>query len=100
MVESDNGVTVTFRGHGVFSWDAAQHCYALQRFDTMGMPPNEFRGNFEGRVLSMTSKSHQGVSRATFDFGQEGKYTFRMEVSQDGKKWQTFVEGNYDRESA
>ncbi|MBI4549087.1 MAG: DUF1579 family protein [Ignavibacteriae bacterium] len=91
-----NGV-INFCGHGVFGWNAAQQCYTLHWFDSMGMPPNEFRGSFKNDVLTMTSQDPQGHSRATFDFSKENQYSFRMEVSQDGKQWHTFMEGKYSQ---
>ena len=96
--EQERNGAVTFRGHGVFSYDAMQQCYVLHWWDTMGMPVNEFKGTLEGNILTMTDKKPQGLNRAVFDLRQEGKYNFKMEVSQDGKQWQTFMEGNYLRE--
>ena len=97
--EQERGSVPSFRGHGVFSWDANQKCYALHWFDSMGMSPNVFRGNFEGNVLTLISKDPQMQNRAVFDFSRERQYTFRMEVSQDGAKWQTFMEGHYALEN-
>ena len=69
---------VTFRGHGVFGWDMATQDYVLHWFDSMGMSPNEFRGRFEGDVLTMTSRSAMGHSRTVTDLGQDGTYSFKM----------------------
>ena len=96
--EQERNSAVSFRGHGVFSYDATQQCYLLHWWDTMGMPPNEFKGTIEGSILTMTDKKPQGLSRAVFDLRQEGKYNFKMEMSQDGRQWQTLMEGNYNRE--
>ena len=96
--EQERNGAVSFRGHGVFSYNAMQQCYVLHWWDTMGMPPNEFKGTIEGNILTMTDKNSQGLNRAVFDLRQEGKYNFKMEVSQDGKQWHTFMEGNYNRE--
>ena len=96
--EQERNGAVTFRGHGVFSYDTAQQCYVLHWWDTMGMPPNQFKGTIDGNILTLTDKNPRGLSRAVFDLRQEGKYNFKMEVSQDGKQWMTFVEGNYNRE--
>ncbi len=48
-------------------------------------------------MLTLENKEPQGHSRAVFDLRQEGSYTFHMDVSQDGRQWQTFMEGNYRR---
>ena len=97
--EQERGGAVNFRGHGVFSWDSMQQCYVLHWFDSMGMPPNEFCGNFDDNVLTLSSSGPQGHSRAVFDFREEGSYTFRMDVSQDGSEWYTFMEGKYARQT-
>jgi hypothetical protein len=81
----------------VFHWDAAREECVLHWFDSMGMPPNEFRGRFEGHVLTMVSESPQGRSRAIFDFGREGAYSFKMDMSPDGRQWQTLMEGGYEK---
>ena len=91
-----NGV-VTFRGHGIFSWDAMRHDYVLHWFDSMGMPPNEFRGDFDGDVLTLNSRGPQGHSRGIHDFTRPGSYTFKMDMSQDGSQWQNFMEATYQR---
>ena len=43
----------------------------------------------------MTSQGPQGYNRGVWDYSKPGEYTFRMDVSPDGKQWQTFVEGKY-----
>ena len=88
---------VVFRGHGVFGWNAGAGHYTLHWFDSMGTGANEYRGDFTGEVLSLTSDSPMGKSRAVFDLGAPGRYTFKMEVSQDGRAWTTFMEGAYVR---
>ena len=93
--EQERNGKITFRGHGVLRWEAQQQCYEMHWFDSMGMPPNVFRGSLEDNVLTMTHKAPQGHTRAIWDFRQDGKYEYRMELSQDGKQWQTFIEGYY-----
>jgi len=88
---------VIFRGHGVFGWNSGVGQYTLHWFDSMGMGMNEYHGDFEGDVLSLTSDSPMGKSRAVFDLGAAGRYTFRMELAQDGRAWTTFMEGAYTR---
>jgi hypothetical protein len=92
--QEQNGV-VNFRGHGIFTWNGPEQCYVLYWFDSMGLPPNIFKGTFENNIMILTSTSPQGHTRATFDFSQDRRYTYRMDMSQDGTKWQTFVEGGY-----
>jgi hypothetical protein len=87
----------SFEGHAVFSWDRDHETYVLNWWDSMGMPPHEFRGSWEGDVLTLTSETPQGRSRARFHFGKEGHYDFTMDVSPDGRTWLTFMEGSYTR---
>jgi hypothetical protein len=96
--EQERNGSITFRGHGVFSWDATEQGYVLHWFDSMGMPPNVFRGSFEENVLTLSGKDQQGLSRVTFDFSRDGQYTFRMEVSPDGSEWFTFMEAEMTRQ--
>jgi hypothetical protein len=95
--EQERSGRVTFRGHGIFTWDEAEQCYALYWFDSMGVPPNIFKGSFENHILTLTTKDAQGHVRTVFDFTQERRYQFRMEVSQNGEQWHTFTEGTYER---
>ncbi len=96
--EQRRGGVVNFRGHGVFSWNAGEAVYVLHWFDSTGLPPNQFRGGFEDDVLTLTDHGPQGHFRVVFDHRQPDRYSFRMEVSQDGNAWQTLMEGSYSRE--
>ena len=86
---------VTFRGHGVFWWDASSKEYVLHWFDAMGQAPNEFRGAFDAGVLRLVSRGPQGQARATWDFSRPGRYEHRLEMSADGVQWTSFMEGSY-----
>ena len=70
---------MNFHGHGIFLWDANDACHACYWFDSMGMPPTTYR--------------------AVFDFSEGGHYVFKMEISQDGAQWNTFMEGRYERQA-
>lgn len=89
---------MTFRGHGIFRWDGLQNCYTLHWFDSFGMPPSEFRGAFQGDVLTMMSRSPQGFTRAAWEFRTRERYSYRMDVSPDGMNWQPFMEATYVRQ--
>ncbi len=92
-----NGI-VNFRGHGVFRWDSDEDCYILYWFDSLGQRPVEYRGGLRAGVLSLTAIQGQGFSRAVFDFSDETRYHYRMEVSPDGEQWFVFTEGEYERQ--
>jgi hypothetical protein len=97
--EQRMGDMVSFRGHGVFSFDHGQGDYVMHWFDNMGTPCNVYRGNFEGDTLTLNNKNPMGHSRAIFDLSKAGSYTFRMEFSQDGQKWVPFMDGSYTKKS-
>ncbi|MDX1388355.1 MAG: DUF1579 family protein [Acidobacteriota bacterium] len=96
--EQERGGVVAYRGHGIFTWDATRDEYVLYWFDVMGMPPSEYRGNFEGETLTLTGKTPRGHYRVVFDLGKTDGYSYKAHVSPDGRSWQTFMEGSYTRE--
>ena len=87
--------SVNFRGHGVFTWKADLKLYSLFWFDSLGLPPMEFRGTFDGGELVLVHQGEKGFTRATYTFPQPGHYAFREQVSPDGKQWVPFLEGHY-----
>lgn len=95
--EQERSGRITLQGHAVLRWDAGLDRYVLHWFDSMGMPPKEFRGDFDGDVLTLTSEDRQGWIRAVWDFGESGRYSYLMEVSPDGESWQPLMEGEYRR---
>jgi len=91
---------VTFEGHGVFTWDAVAERYVLHWWDSMGSPINVFVGDFEGDVLRMEYESSQGGHhRLTCNLSQEDAYEIRMELSDDGVTWKTFMVGTNVRQA-
>lgn len=97
--EQRMGDKVSYRGHGVFSWDMTQAKYTMHWWDSMGTPVDVFTGDFKGDVLTMSSRNPMGHSRAIYDLGQPEGYGFRMEFSKDGKEFVPFMEGTYTRKS-
>ena len=86
-----------FHGHGVFSYDSFEKSYKLHWWDSMGMGINVFTGQFAGDTLQMICKLPHGSTRGTWKFADESHYHFLMEVSPDGEKWMTMIEGSYVR---
>jgi len=97
--EQKRGGSISFTGHGVLRWDGVKKSYVMNWIDSMGMPPNEFSGQFEGNVLTMINRGPQGFSRAAWDFLEKGRYRFKMEVSPDGQAWHPFMEAVYARQA-
>jgi hypothetical protein len=100
-VEEKDGRT-SYRGHGIFGWDAEQKCYAWYWVDSIGMvPPAPARGQWEGDTLTF---EHAPVGdqrgRYTTRFVSADEITFSIENSRDGgKTWQQFMEGRYRRQT-
>jgi len=93
---------VTFTGHSVHTYDANLKCHVLYWFDCMGVPPNVFTGNFAGDALILTcehtSPGGPRFSRLTYDMSKPGKMQSRMEMSDDGETWVSFMDGSYTRQ--
>jgi len=92
------GDAVSFRGHGVITYNAHEKCYLMHWFTSMGTPPNVYRGDFEGDVLKLTNRYATGFSRVDWNLGPEREYSFRMEISPDGSRWEPMMVGTYTRE--
>ena len=86
-----------FKGFGIFSYDANRECFVLHWADSMGSPVGEFTGSSENNVFTLTNHGAMGHNRAVFDFSKDNQYYFKMEISQDGKSWYTFMEGKYTK---
>lgn len=95
-VQHQHGRAV-FEGHGVLSWDDGAKQYVMHWWDSMGMPPNVFRGGMVGGVLVMTSDFPGGQGRSTWDFRDAGKYTFRMEILGPNGAASPMMDGSYRR---
>jgi uncharacterized protein YodC (DUF2158 family) len=95
--EQERDGSVTFTGHGIFTFDPADGSYALHWFDCMGSPPEVFRGRFEGDVLTLAHGGPGMNARMTYDLTDPSKLTSRMEMSQDGVHWMTLFDGWYKK---
>jgi hypothetical protein len=91
-----DGVAV-FKGHGVTIWNPADECYEMYWYDSMGQPPEVFRGTWGGDSLPLISKNARGWARMTYTFPKPDRMVSRMEMSTDGKTWTTFFDGIYDK---
>lgn len=95
----ERGGQETFRGHGVFGYDAEAKRYAWYWVDSMGQVPREPSwGTWSGDTLQFTSTSPHGMGRYTYEFEGDDRYKFTLENSFDGgKTWQVFMTGAYHR---
>ncbi|HEX6311521.1 MAG TPA: DUF1579 family protein [Acidimicrobiia bacterium] len=95
--EQENEGAITFRGHGVFSWDSTAGQYVLYWFDSTGfIPGGPATGTWEGDALVLEHPSDQGRARYIWELG-EGRFRMRIQSSPDGNVWTTFLDGTYTR---
>ena len=95
--EQERGGAITYAGHAVYTYDAKAACYVLHWFDSMGSPPEVFKGTFDGDVLTLAHGGPGMHARMTHDFSKEKRIISRMEMSPDGKEWKTLFDGTYER---
>ena len=92
---------VTYRGHGILSWDDPRRNFIWYWVDAMGLvPPVPARGDWKGDTLVFEAKDAAGTRHARYTHRVTGKdgYFFKIENSQDGgKTWGTFMEADYKR---
>ena len=93
--QQKRGGQVSLEGHAVFSV-APSGEFQMHWWDSVGTPGQIFSGTFEGDDLIITNVGEQGHSRAHFTLG-DNSYQFKMEVSEDGASWYTFMEGSYTK---
>jgi len=89
---------VTYRGHGVFGWDPKQSVYTMYWFDSIGTDPGgPARGTWEANTLRFEMATPMGRSRYEYVFQGDGRYTFAIAMSQDGKSWRSWLESTWVR---
>lgn len=94
----ERGGQVSFRGHGILGWDGQIDKYTMHWFDSMGMPAHEpALGAWDGNTLRFEHTTPMGQQRYLFISEGPSRYSFKMENSQDGKSWTTFMEGHYNK---
>jgi hypothetical protein len=83
----------------VFGWDGVHSQYAMYWFDSSGfVPDGPATGTWsrDGNELALTHQSPMGHHRYAWTLG-DGEFRMRIENSEDGTKWATFLDGTYTR---
>ena len=89
---------VSYQGHGVYGWDQFQSMFTMHWFDVMGVDPGPpATGHWEGNKLQFRHSHPMGHGRYTYEFKPDGSYTFKLEHSQDGEHWMSFIDGTYKK---
>ena len=94
--QQNRGGIVTYAGHGVWTCDQKTNEVVLHWFDSMGSPPEVFRGMWHGDALVVSHGGPGMHARLTYDFSRNGRLASQMEMSSDGQKWNTLFNGNYE----
>jgi hypothetical protein len=95
--EQERDGKVTFSGHGVFTYDSKEDAYTLVWVDCMGVPPEIFKGQFEGDVLKLAHGGPGMHVRLTYDVSEPGYLSTSMEMSKDGSVWNRFFDARLER---
>ena len=87
----------SYKGHGVYGYDAEQQCYTMHWFDSMGGSYQKPAvGDFDGTTMQYQNTTPQGEARYTHTL-EGDEYHFKIEVSEDGEMWTAFMSGIYQR---
>ena len=92
--EQKAGDEVTFRGHGVYSYDPQEDAYVMYWFDSMGGAGGVAKGGYENGVLTFRNTSPMGHHRYRYTFS-EGETKFEMAMSSDGEAWNDLMVATY-----
>ena len=95
--EQERNGAITYSGHSVFTFDPKESAYIVHWFDSMGSPPEVFRGAFTGDVLTIAHGGPGMHARLTYDLSHDKRLKMRMEMSKDGKEWKALFDGEYAR---
>lgn len=96
--EQERDGKVSYRGHGVYGFDAGQGRPYMQWFDNM--TPSAAQpvwGTWDGDVLTFQMQGPRGHHRYVYKFKNADEYAFELGMSPDGKTWQTFMDGRFRR---
>ena len=86
-----NGAGIAYMGY-----DPQEKVYTYDAFSSMG-EANHSKGTVEGDIWKWASESKMGAqtikTRYTLTITSPTSYTFKLEMSPDGTKWETAMEG-------
>jgi hypothetical protein len=92
---------ISYRGHGIFGWDAHKKTSTWYWVDSLGdVPHAPSRGHWKGDTVVFESEAvDRRRGRYTYAFLGDDAYDFKIENSHDnGKTWHTFMEASYRRQ--
>lgn len=92
--EQKIGDRVTFKGHGVYSWDPHRKCYRMYWFDSMGGPGGIADGQMSGDVLTFENTSPMGRHLYRYTFAADHT-RYEMAVRPEGGEWMPLMDATY-----
>ena len=101
--QSVNG-QVMFQGLSITAWDPSAEHYVLHWFDSMGSPPQVFKGGFEGepgqgRQVLVGPAPGGGQQRLISEYPDPNTMLASAEMSTDGETWTKTFEATYKRQA-
>jgi hypothetical protein len=94
----ERGGRISFRGHGVFTFDAADRRTKLFWFDSLGyVPQAPASGLWEGDTLTLVRPSLRGATRHIYRFEGPDAYALTIQFSPDQEGWSDLVTATYRR---
>lgn len=92
--------STSYRGHGVYGFDAQTNEFTWYWVDSMGFPSTPSRGTWEGDTLTFTSRQGEHArGRYVYRFEGNDTHHFKIENCFDGATWVTFMEATYHRKA-
>jgi hypothetical protein len=88
---------VTFAGHGVYTYDPSTDRYTLHWLDSIGSPMEVFTGGFDSDGFTMSHGGPGMHARLRWDFDSPEQMRWSMQMSGDGKQWNTLFDAVYRR---
>ena len=91
---------ITFRGHGVYTWDALHKIYRMYWFDSVQPAPTlvPVTGVWTDTQLVFASKTDVAEHRYVYDFLDSNYYDFHIDLRRSGQDWRTYARGQYARQ--
>jgi len=93
--EQERDGAIGFTGHGVYTYSPEEDQVTLHWFDSMGSPPEVFKGGFWGNVLTLGHGGPGMHVRMTYDLSEIGIMKGTMEMSAEGEDWKRLFEAVY-----
>lgn len=91
---------VSYRGHGVYGFDAGTGEYTWYWVDSMGFAAVPSRGKWEGDTLTFSSSHGGSLGRYVYRWEGRDVHHFSIAHSMDGgATWMTFMEAKYVRKA-